>query len=299
MEYVLRTDGLTKKYKKQTVVNNVSLCVGKGDIYGFVGKNGAGKTTFIRMILGLARPSGGSFSLLPGEDIYSARRKTGSLVESPSLYTNMTARENLRLVCRISGEDPAQTDELLEMVGLDDTGRKKAGDFSLGMKQRLGIAMALVGDPEFLILDEPINGLDPTGIVEMRELILRLNRERGKTIFISSHILGELEKIATRYGIISKGRLVEEITAKELSEKCAAETILRTDEPEKAAGILRALLSTDRVEVTSTNTVIISAPVDNIGLVTNELFRNNIAVSGINTSDSGAERYFIKKMGEG
>lgn len=298
MEYVLRTEALTKIYKKQTVVNNVSLCVKKGDIYGFVGKNGAGKTTFIRMILGLAKPDSGSFSLLPGEDINSARRKTGSLVESPALYTNMTARENLRLVCTISGEDPAQVDDILKTVGLDDTGKKKAGDFSLGMKQRLGIAMALIGDPEFLILDEPINGLDPTGIVEIREILLRLNREQGKTIFISSHILGELEKIATRYGIIAKGKLVEELTAKELAEKCGTETIIKTDAPEKAAKLLRSFLSTDKVEVTSSNTVIVSVPVDNIGKITNELFNNNIVVSGINTSDSGAERYFINKMEE-
>ena len=298
MEYVLRTENLTKIYKKQTVVNNVSLCVGKGDIYGFVGKNGAGKTTFIRMILGLAKPDSGSFSLMPGESIYSARRKTGSLVEGPALYTNMTARENLRLLCTISGENTDQADDLLKLVGLDDTGKKKAGDFSLGMKQRLGIAMAMIGDPEFLILDEPINGLDPTGIAEIRELLLRLNRERGKTIFISSHILGELEKIATRYGIISRGKLVEELTAKELAEKCAAETIIRTDSPVKAADILRRFLSTDKVEVTSSNTLIISVRVDNIGRITNELFNNDIAVTGINTSDSGAERYFIKKMEE-
>ena len=299
MEFILKTEGLTKIYSKTKVVNDVSICIRPGEIYGFVGKNGAGKTTFIRMVLGLASPSGGVISCFDGMPLNLARKRTGSLVESPAFYPNMTARENIRLFCRMIGEDPAQADEILEKVGLADTGKKKAGNFSLGMKQRLGIGIALAGDPEFLILDEPVNGLDPTGIAEVRKLILELKNDHGKTIFISSHLISELEKIATRYGIIAKGRLVEEITAKELSEKCAAETILRTDEPEKAAGILRALLSTDRVEVTSSNTVIISAPVDNIGLVTNELFRNNIAVSGINTSDSGAERYFIKKMGEG
>lgn len=297
MEYVLQSDKLTKVYAGVPVVNEVSLNVERGDIYGFVGKNGAGKTTFIRVILGLAEKTSGSFTLLSG-DIASARRRTGSLVEAPALYWNMTAYENLALYCTMLGEDRSQVGELLEVVGLSDTGKKKSRDFSLGMKQRLGIAMALVGDPEFLMLDEPINGLDPTGIVEIRELMLSL-KERGKTIFISSHILGELEKMANRYGIISGGRLVEEITSAELEAKCVKTTDIRTNKPEEALAILGKLISPDSIELSPDGLIRISEKIDNIGRLTNELFNNDIVVAGITTGGDSAEGYFIKKMEEG
>lgn len=296
MECILKTDKLTKTYGSQTVVNNVSLSVEQGDIYGFVGKNGAGKTTFIRMVLGLTHPTSGTFSLFSDMDISSARKRTGSLIESPALYTNMSALENIRMCCTILGENKNQAEEILKIVGLSDTGKKKAGNFSLGMKQRLGIGMALVGNPDFLILDEPINGLDPTGIAEVRELILHLKNDQGKTIFVSSHYLGELEKIATRYGIIAKGKLVEELTSEELSAKCGVQTLLKTDNPEKAAELVRNLLKTENVEIRKDGTVILSEPVENIGKLTNELFTNGIVVAGITTSDNNSEKYFIDRM---
>ncbi len=296
MECILKTDKLTKTYGSQTVVNNVSLSVEQGDIYGFVGKNGAGKTTFIRMVLGLTRPTSGTFSLFSDMDISSARKRTGSLIESPALYTNMSALENIRMCCTILGENKNQAEEILKIVDLSDTGKKKAGNFSLGMKQRLGIGMALVGNPDFLILDEPINGLDPTGIAEVRELILHLKNDQGKTIFVSSHYLGELEKIATRYGIIAKGKLVEELTSEELSAKCGVQTLLKTDNPEKAAELVRNLLKTENVEIRKDGTVILSEPVENIGKLTNELFTNGIVVAGITTSDNNSEKYFIDRM---
>ena len=299
METVLKTIGLTKSYGKQKAVDGVSIEVRKGDIYGFVGKNGAGKTTFIRLVLGLARADSGSVELFPGEEPMLARRRTGSLVESPALYTNMTARENLEMCCTIIGADKSQADGILELTGLSGTGRKKAGNFSLGMKQRLGIGMALVGDPELLILDEPINGLDPTGIAEIRELLLRLRNERGKTIFISSHILGELEKISTRYGIISRGRLAEELTAEELKKRCGLTTILKTDDPAGAAEIIRRVLGSDKVEARKNGIVAVSAEIKNIGELTNALYGVGITVTEINTSDSDAENYFIRKMEEG
>lgn len=299
MEYVLKTEGLIKVYAKQKAVDDVSLTILPGDIYGFVGKNGAGKTTFIRMILGLTRSDSGSFSLFDGEDVSKARKRIGSLVESPAIYPTMTAKENLEIFCSMLGEDKNQAGEILEKVGLADTGKKKAGDFSLGMKQRLGIAMALVGDPELLILDEPINGLDPTGIVEIRELILELKNKHNKTVFISSHLLGELEKIATRYGIIAKGKLIEEITAEELEKKCGSRTSVKTDKPEKAMEIIKKLLKTENVETDTKGAVLIGEPVKNIGEITNELFKNDIVVEGISTSESSAESYFIKKMEEG
>ncbi len=296
MEYVLTSDKLTKIYSGQAVVNEVSLHVQKGDIYGFVGKNGAGKTTFIRLILGLAQHSSGSFTLLDGS-LGQARRRTGSLVEAPALYGNMSAEENLRLYCTMMGYDSSGVSELLSKVGLENTGKKRAGDFSLGMKQRLGIAMALVGDPEFLILDEPINGLDPTGIVEIRELLLSL-QSQGKTILVSSHILGELEKIATRYGIIANGRLVEELSSAQLSEKCIDTTDIRTDNPEKAAAVLKEKLGIEKIETTADGTIRIADKIDNIGKLTNELFNNDIIVAGITTSGGNAEKYFIDKMEE-
>lgn len=297
MEFVLRTDGLTKIYSGTKAVDGVSVTVRQGDIYGFVGKNGAGKTTFIRMILGLTPVSEGSFEFFDGEDIRSARMRTGSLVEGPALYRNMSAKHNLELYCTMLGADVSCVDGILKTVGLSDTGKKKAKDFSLGMKQRLAIGMALVGEPEFLVLDEPINGLDPTGIVEIRELLLRL-RDEGRTIFISSHILGELEKIATRYGIISKGRLIEEITQDELRMLCVPKTIVKTSSAEKALTVAKRVLGTDEI-VIKDNALVISKTIENIGELTNEMFRENIIVSGINTDDDSAEEYFIKKMEEG
>ncbi len=299
MEYVLRTDKLTKEYAGQRVVDEVTLNVERGAVYGFVGKNGAGKTTFIRMISGLASPTSGSFELLSEKDISAARRRTGSLIESPALYSDMTALENIRLLSTILGEDKRKAEDILKIVGLSDTGKKKARDFSLGMKQRLGIGMALVGDPEFLMLDEPINGLDPTGIVEIRELLLDLKNKQGKTIFISSHILGELEKIATNYGIIAKGKLVEELTAEELENKCGIRTVIKTNNPQKALGIVKSIKGIKNVEAKEDGSIVISDAAEDIGMITNELFKNDIIVSGISTSDNGAESYFIKKMEEG
>lgn len=296
MEYVLKTEGLTKIYSKTRVVDNVDMLIRPGDIYGFVGKNGAGKTTFIRMLLGLARITSGSVSFFDGENIRRARKKTGSLVESPAFYPNMTAEENVRIFCRMIKEDEKQSQSVLEKVGLTDTGRKKAGNFSLGMKQRLGIAMALVGDPEFLILDEPINGLDPTGIAEIRKLILSLKTEYGKTILISSHLISELEKIATRYGIIAKGKLVEEISTEELEEKCGNKISLRTNDPDKTVEVIKNLLESDKVEKSDEGIVYISEKIDDIGRITNELYKNNITVQTISSADNTIESYFIDRM---
>lgn len=297
MEFVLKTEGLTKIYSGSKAVDNVSLTVKPGDIYGFVGKNGAGKTTFIRMILGLSPVSEGEFKLFDGEDLRTARRRIGSLVEGPALYKNMTARNNLELYCTMLDVDRSCVEPILKTVGLSETGKKKTKDFSLGMKQRLAIGMALVGDPELLVLDEPINGLDPKGIVEIRELLLAL-KEKGKTIFISSHILGELEKLATRYGIISNGKLIEEITQEELKRICVAKTLVKTSDPEKAKKIAVRVLDSEDITIRD-DVLVINKIIENIGELTNEMFKENIIVSGITTDDSGAEEYFINKMEEG
>ena len=225
MEYVLETNGLCKRYHDFTALNGLDMHIPKGSIYGFVGRNGAGKTTLIRLICGLQTPTGGSFTLYGVKNtdprIGHSRRRMGAVVETPSIYLDMTAEENLRqqyLVLGVPSTDGIPA--LLQLVGLGDTGKKKARNFSLGMRQRLGIAVALAGSPDLLVLDEPVNGLDPQGIIEMRELILKLNRERGITVLISSHILDELSRLATHYGFIDGGSMVKEMSAAELEMRC-------------------------------------------------------------------------------
>ena len=225
MEYVLQTNALTKQYRHFKALSNLTMNVPKGSIYGFVGKNGAGKTTLIRIICGLQSPTSGSYSLYDTDCsapmILKARRRIGAVVETPSIYLDMTAKENLQQQYLILGRPSYDgIDELLALVGLSDTGKKKAKNFSLGMRQRLGIAIALAGNPDFLVLDEPVNGLDPEGIVEIRELILKLNREHAITVLISSHILDELSRLATHYGFIDSGHMVKEISAADLETAC-------------------------------------------------------------------------------
>lgn len=225
MEYVLTADSLTKKYRHFKALDRLSLRIPKGAIYGLVGRNGAGKTTLIRIICGLQEATEGEYVLYgkrsTEKDLYKSRKRMGAVVETPSIYLGMTAEENLKEQYRILGMPSFEgIRELLELVGLEDTGKKKAKNFSLGMRQRLGIAVAMAGEPELLILDEPANGLDPQGIVEIRELILRLNRERQITVLISSHILDELSRLATHYGFIDNGRMVKEISAPELEASC-------------------------------------------------------------------------------
>lgn len=221
-QVILKTNHLTKRYGHRAVVENLSMTIHQGDIYGFIGKNGAGKTTLIRMVTGLAAPSDGSIQLFGSDSLLEGRSRIGTVIEAPAFYPGMTARENIIAFSRLQGlRDFSHVEELLELVGLDHTGKKKCRNFSLGMKQRLAIAIALIGDPKLLILDEPTNGLDPEGMKEVRDLILKLNQERGITVLVSSHILGELSKFATRYGIIHHGKLIEEFTEEDLWRRCA------------------------------------------------------------------------------
>ncbi len=225
MEYVLTTNDLRKKYGKFNALDGLTMCVPKGAIYGFVGKNGAGKTTLMRLVCGIQEPTGGGYSLYGidncRKEIAGARRRVGAVVEAPAIYLDMTAEDNLRVQRRILGLPTGEgTGDILRLVGLMDTGKKKVKNFSLGMRQRLGIAVALMGNPDFLILDEPVNGLDPQGIIEIRELILTLNREYGITVLISSHILDELSKLATHFGFIDRGCIVKEISAADLESIC-------------------------------------------------------------------------------
>ena len=225
MDYVLKTNALNKKYKNFKALNGLSMNVPKGAIYGFVGENGSGKTTLIRLICGLQEPTSGEYTLYgrknTDRDIAKSRRRMGAVVETPAIYLNMTAEDNLKQQYHILGLQSFDgLYDILKLVGLDNTGKKKAKNFSLGMRQRLGIAIALAGDPDFLVLDEPANGLDPQGIIEIRELILKLNREQQITVLISSHILDELSRLATHYGFIGKGSMIKEISADELDAAC-------------------------------------------------------------------------------
>lgn len=298
---VLKTYNITKKYGEQLAVDNVNMTIKKGDIYGFIGQNGAGKTTLIRLITGLIHKSGGEIELLGANEeneLNKARTMVGSLIESPSFYTNMTARENLevsRLVRNIPGKKCI--DEVLELVGLKDVEKKKVKNFSLGMRQRLGIANALMGNPKLIILDEPINGLDPMGIVEIRELLKKINKEKDMTILISSHILSELSELATTYGIISNGKLIEEITAKQLSEKCRQYIDLRVDDTARAVILLERELGISDYEVLEDSNIKVFSNLDNVGEVNSLLSRSGIIVESISVKGENLEEYFMNKVG--
>ena len=246
MEYVVKCNNLGKKYGSFAALSDVNLEIPKGAIYGFVGKNGAGKTTLIRLLCGLQKPTSGSFELMDAandsKDIVKARRRMGAVVETPAIYKDMSARSNLIQQCLMLGlPDFDKVDELLELVGLSDTGKKKARKFSLGMRQRLGLAIALCGDPDFIILDEPANGLDPQGIIEIRELIIKLNREKGITFLISSHILDELARMATHYGFIDKGHIVRQMSSEELQKECRKAVRIKVSDTGLLAKVLEEI----------------------------------------------------------
>ena len=240
MNFVLETNCLRKKYKHHDALKGVYMHVPKDSVYGLIGRNGAGKTTLMRLLTGVQRESGGSYSLFGVDknspEIKKERRRIGAMIESPSIFLDLSAEENLKMQYRILGLPSfSSIPEILDLVGLPDTGKKKVSSFSFGMKERLGIAMALAGYPDILILDEPINGLDPEAIVEMRELIIRLNREMHMTIIVSSHILDELSKVATYYGFLDDGVMVKEISAEEMAKECRKAMRIKVKSIEKAA----------------------------------------------------------------
>lgn len=296
METVLRTVGLTKRFGRASAVDHVSMTVNKGDIYGFIGKNGAGKTTFMRVVLGLSAPTEGTVELFGGLSPEEAGKKIGALIEAPGIFPNCTAKENMKRFAILKDEDESKIDGLLDFVGLGDVGNKKAGKFSLGMKQRLGIAIAMLGDPELLILDEPVNGLDPTGMKEIRDLILRLNREKGITVLISSHLLDELSKIVTRYGIINNGVLVDEIDASEMKAKTGHRLIIVVDDVEKAVSLLEKEVGKDSIGING-HAIGLSSGLDCTAELNALLVKNGVAVSSLSVKTDGLEKYFIEKVG--
>lgn len=298
MDYALNTDGITKIYGKHTVVDHVSMHVKKGDIYGFIGKNGAGKTTFMRIVAGLAAPAAGSMELFGSGDLEIQRQRIGTLIEQPGLYGTMTARDNLEVVRRSLGIARKQTvDEMLEFVGLSQAGKKKVKNFSLGMKQRLGIAIALFRSPDFLILDEPINGLDPEGIKEVRDLLSKLNREKQITILISSHILGELSKIATSYGIIKEGVLIEEFAAEDLENRCRRCVKLVVDDAQRASAILEEKCHITEFDVPEEGVIRVFDGLDNSWIMNRELVGNGIHLKESYLAGQDLEGYFMDLLG--
>ncbi|NLJ31031.1 MAG: ABC transporter ATP-binding protein [Clostridiales bacterium] len=300
-EYVFEAKGLTKKYRETLALDHINLTLRRGEIYGFIGENGAGKTTTIRLITGLTFPTEGSMSLFgkSGEkELQKQRARIGCMVETPALYKNMTAEQNLEAQRIQRGIPDRQCiADTLKLVGLSDTGKKTVRHFSLGMRQRLGIAMALLSDPEFLILDEPINGLDPSGIVEVRELMKRLNRERGITVLVSSHILSELYQTATRYILLHEGRVLEELTQRELDEKCRRHIAIKTDDAAKTATVLESALHTTNFQVMPDGTVRLYDHLDNIEAVARDLSRAGLLVTGLSLAGDSLEDYFLHKIG--
>ncbi len=299
MECILQTDCLTKKYKNFQALNGLNMSVPKGSVYGLVGKNGAGKTTLIRLICGLQKPTDGSYSLYgvsnDSKDIIKSRRRMGAVIETPSIYADMTARENLVQQYKILGMPSYDgIPELLKLVGLENTGKKKAKNFSLGMKQRLGIAVALAGDPDFLVLDEPANGLDPQGIVEIRELILKLNREKQITVLISSHILDELSRLATHYGIIDGGRMIKELSALELDEACRKCVHIKVS----STSALTHVLDEMKIDykITGEDSADLFSKI-NITQLAAALAKENCEIYSIHEKDESLESYFISLVG--
>lgn len=295
-EFALRTFGLTKKFGGKIVLNNVSLNIRKGDIYGFIGPNGAGKTTAMKIILDLLKPTSGDIELFGAMRTNGSLNHVGSLIESPGLYTGCTAYENMKRLSIICGGTDEDIRFYLRMVGLEGAVNKKVGAFSLGMKQRLGIAIALLGNPEMLILDEPVNGLDPMGMRDVRDIIQFINKERGVTFFISSHLLGELEKIANVYGIINCGMLLEEISAAELDKRCGFSVRVRCGEPERAVQLLKENFGLENAAVEGD---FINIPADpSVSSKINEvLVKEGIAVHELGINKMSYENYLLNRMG--
>ena len=299
MEYVLTTSALSKNYRKFEALKDLNIHIPKGAIYGFVGRNGAGKTTLIRVICGLQEPTSGEYAIygISNKDrqISKSRHRMGAVVETPSIYLDMTAEDNLKQQALVLGlPNDESIPEILKLVGLENTGKKKARNFSLGMKQRLGIAVALIGNPDFIVLDEPINGLDPQGIVEIRELILKLNREHGITVLISSHILGELSKLATHYGFIEKGHIVKEISADELEAVCRKCVKVEVSDTKALIRVLDRMKKD--YEVLSATEANIFGDIILSELVM-ELAKENCNLIHSHEQDESLETYFINLVG--
>ncbi len=301
MHDVLRTRQLCKQYNGQTVLDQVNLDVRRGSIYGFIGQNGAGKSTLMRIAAGHAKQTAGTIELFGETDharINRARARIGMTIERPALYPGMTAEENLEVQRLQKGvRDKTAIGKMLELVGLQGVGKKPAGEYSLGMKQRLDLACALLGEPELLILDEPTNGLDPVNVVEVRTLLKRLNRHNGVTILISSHVLSELHQLATDYGIIHRGRLLEQLTAQELSERCRQYLLIKVDDPMRGAEIIGGTLGTSAFDLLPDGSIRLFACLDEPGEVSSMLVNAGLTIEQFTPMGEQLESYYVRRIG--
>ncbi len=300
MDYIMTTDKLTKVYGSKAAAKDVSIHIREGEIYGLIGRNGAGKTTVMRMLSGLSNPTSGSFTMFgkTGAEAKKLMHKVGVLIEHPGLYPNLSARENLKIKAIALGvKNPnAVVSDLLEMIGLENTGKKPAGSFSLGMRQRLGIGLALIGDPTLIILDEPINGLDPQGIVEVRKMLETLRDEKKITIMISSHILDELGKLADAYGIIHEGELIDEFTTDELSQRCGQYVTVKTDNNEKAMKVLQKN-GFSEVKIDDEKNIRVSERLKDTPLMAKAIVSADIALSEMVVTNVSLEDYYLSVTG--
>ncbi len=298
---ILETQALTKRYKQTLALDHIDLKIEKGKIYGFIGQNGAGKTTFLRLVTGLAFSDSGTLSIFGKSDVaqlQEQRKRIGSMIETPALFPNLTAFQNLETQRIQRGiPDKSITEQCLHLVGLKDIGKKSVRNFSLGMRQRLGIAAALLSTPEFLILDEPVNGLDPAGIVEIRKLLRALNKEYGTTILISSHILEELHQTASQFILIDQGKIIEEISERELNNRCRRHVVIKTKEAEKALMVLEDQLHTENLQFMPDGTIRLYDCLEDMEKVAGILANAGILVTGLTLSGDTLEDYFLNKIG--
>lgn len=299
---ILKTKNLTKKYKDFVALDNVNIDIKKGDIYGLIGRNGAGKTTLMKIIATLSNKTSGSFELFGNNDneLTSTKRRIGCLIENPAFFPNLSAYNNLKYYAIQKGiVNKEQIDEVINLVGLTEVKDKKFKTYSLGMKQRLGIAFAILDNPDFILLDEPINGLDPIGISELRDTFKKINEERNVTILISSHILNELNLVANKFGIIEKGRILKELTKEELDAECSKCIVIKTKDVNKAAITLEKELKTKNYKVVDNTEIRLYDYLDNSIKVNRVLIKNDIDIISLYETGITLEDYFKSVIKEG
>lgn len=300
MEYIMTTEGLTKTYGHKDAAKDINIHIREGEVYGLIGRNGAGKTTIMRMLSGLSNPTRGSFTMFgkTGAEALKEMKHVGVLIEHPGLYPNMSAYENLKIKTIAMGCDKKDgyIEDIINLIGLENAGNKHAGSFSLGMRQRLGIGLALIGDPKLIILDEPINGLDPQGIVEVRQMLAKLRDEKGITIMISSHILDELGKLANSYGIIHEGELIDEFTTDELHKRCGKYMLIKTDDNETAVKTLKTA-NFGTAEIDKDGFIRISERLEDVKDVVKLLVSKDMIPSHVSVSDISLEDYYLSVTG--
>lgn len=300
MDYIMTTESLTKTYGSKYAAKDVNIHIRPGEIYGLIGRNGAGKTTVMRMLSGLSNPTKGSFTMFgkTGAEALKEMSKVGVLIEHPGIYPNMSAYNNLKIKAIAMGCDTKgeYIQNILRLIGLENTENKPAGSFSLGMRQRLGIGLALIGDPKLIILDEPINGLDPQGIVEVREMLVKLRDEKGITVMLSSHILDELGKLADSYGIIHEGRLIDEFTTDELHKRCGKYIALKTDDNNAAEKVIRQL-GFNATDIDNDGFIRVRERLDEVKLIVKKLVDADLVPSYVKVSDISLEDYYLSVTG--